>query len=178
MKLSKAVLDNFIDGEMSAFQDVYEVSKSFVYNTIYKMVLSEQDAQDLMHDVYVRVYEKRHQYKKDYSIYTWINRIAINHVLNFIKRKNSFVNKLAEVGFFYEQKSNDEQNDEGEALQLLQKLKPKYRLPIVLKDIQDLSYEEVASLLNIPIGTVRSRLSRGRKQLKERYEREVLNGKQ
>jgi RNA polymerase sigma-70 factor (ECF subfamily) len=179
MNITNKVLNDFLVGDMQAFQQIYEQSKSFVYNTIYKMVLRKQEAEDLMHDVYVKVYEKREMYNKEFSINTWINRIAVNHVLNHLKRQNNFLRKVQDIKFFYEQNFSEETDveEEGKAYSLLKKIKPKYRLPIVLKDIQELSYEEVAKTLNLPIGTVRSRLNRGRRKLRELYEKEVSDEK-
>ncbi len=174
MKLTEKVLSDFFDGDMSAFQQIYEATKSFVYNTIYKMVLKKQEAEDLTQDVYVKVFEKRAMYNKEYSINTWINRIAVNHVINHINRQNNFIKKIQDISFFYKQHSIEETEQEDVALKLLEKIDAKFRMPIVLKDIQELSYEEVAQTMNLPIGTIRSRLSRGRKKLKELYEKEVL----
>jgi len=177
MKLTEQILSDFLVGDMQALQKIYESTKGFVYNTIYKMVLKQQEAEDLTQDVYVKVYEKRQMFNREYSINTWINRIAVNHVINHLKRQNNFVKKIQEISFFYNQKPEEKEEQEGLAVRLLEQVEYKYRLPIVLKDIQELSYEEVAQTMNLPIGTVRSRLNRGRKKLRELYEKEVQNEK-
>lgn len=178
MKITEQVLLDFLASDMQAFQKIYEATKKIVYNTIYKMIPRQQEAEDIMHDVYVKVYEKRALYKKDYSINTWINKVAVNHTINYIKRQNNLFNKLREVNFFYKQHL-DEGHSQGDGLlELLERIDIKFRAPIVLKDIQGFSYEEVAQIMNLPVGTVRSRLNRGRKQLRELYETEVLNGKE
>lgn len=174
MKVTDKVLTHFLAGDMQAFQQIYESTKSFVYNTVYKMVLNKQESEDLMHDVYVKVYEKRSTYNKEYSINTWINRIAVNHVINHLNRQNNFIKKMQDISFFYKQHSVEVKEQDDTALKLLEGLDAKYRIPIVLKDIQELSYEEVAQTMNLPIGTIRSRLNRGRKQLRKLYEQEVL----
>ncbi len=175
MALTKQNLLDFTNGDIQSLQKVYEDTKSFVYNTIYKMVLNKQEAEDLTHDVYVKVYEKRSMYSSEYSINTWINRLAVNHTINHIKRKNNFLSKIQEIRFFNEQSKEEDVEQEAIAVNILGRIHPKYRVPIVLKDIQELSYEEVARIMGLPIGTIRSRLNRGRKILRDIYEKEAKN---
>jgi RNA polymerase sigma-70 factor, ECF subfamily len=177
MKITNKILTDFLAGDMQAYQKIYEETKSFVYNVVYKMVLNKPEAEDLMHDVYVKIYEKRAMYKKDYSINTWINRVAVNHVLNHIKRKKNFLVKMQDISFFYKQQASEENKSEDIALKLLAKVGINHRLPIVLKDIHEMSYEDIAKIMRLPIGTIRSRLNRGRKRLRKLYEKEVCSDK-
>jgi RNA polymerase sigma-70 factor, ECF subfamily len=180
MKLTNNTLDDFVKGDMAAFKDIYEATKDFMYNLIYKMVLNSQEAEDLTHDVYIKIYEKRKMYNKEYSINTWVNKIALNHVLNHLKRKQNIFSKLNNIYYHFQnsQKETDiSETEDNVALNLLSQIDIKYRTPIILKDIQEVSYEEIAKIMVLPIGTIRSRLNRGRAKLKELYIKEVKDEK-
>jgi len=170
-------VEAFRQGSMTEFQKLYEQTSKFVYNVIYKMITDSKEAEDLTHDVYVKIYEKRQSLKHVEYIKAWVYRLAINHTKNSLKRKTWLINNKKEVEMFYKQQRSDQTAEKATEMQLLlAKIAMKYRLPIILKDIEDCSYEEIASMLNVPIGTVRSRLNRGRAQLKALYLKEYNHG--
>ena len=178
MEKSTQFIRLFKEGDHRIFEQVYESTKRLVYNVVYKMTLDIEESNDITHDVYVKVFENKHKYKPIVDLKYWIYRIAVNHTLNVLKKKNRFHKQKASINFFYNKQINSQEKneEEGQLLGLLAKMKPKYKLPIILKDIEELSYLEIASVLNIKVGTVRSRLNRGRKMLLDSYNKEVQNG--
>ena len=178
MEHSEQFIRLFKSGDHKVFEQVYNSTKKVVYNVIYKMVLDVEESNDITHDVYVKVFENKHKYKPIVDLKYWIYRIATNHTINVLKKKNRFHKQKANIELFYNKQLNNHEQDleEGQLLQLLSKINTKYKLPIILKDIEELSYIEIANVLNINIGTVRSRLNRGRKLLLTSYKKEVANG--
>ncbi len=174
--ISSKIVQEFKDGNKTAFSTIYEETKKFIFNVVYKMVLNREEAEDLMHDIYIKIYENRAKFNHVFEIKTWIYRVAVNYVLNHQKRKKWLFLKQFDIAFFYNnQAPMEEANEEGRAMKLLEKLPDKYKMPIILKDIEELSYERIAEVLNIKIGTVRSRLNRGRSKLLALYKRGEKN---
>ncbi|MFC1771090.1 RNA polymerase sigma factor [Candidatus Margulisiibacteriota bacterium] len=175
-KKMELLIDAFVLGDLYAFERIYELTNKFVYNVIFRMVKNEFEAEDLTQDIYIKVYENRASYKKQSDIKTWIYRIAFNNTLNHIKKQNrifSFITELGRGVIFNDdyQEENDE-NDIKLVYEVLKRIKPEFRICIILKDIENKSYEEIALILEINIGTVRSRLNRGRQQFVKLYKRE------
>jgi RNA polymerase sigma-70 factor (ECF subfamily) len=177
-ELKKTLIEDFCRGDMEALQEIYAETKDFVYNVIYRMVYDKEETKDLMQDVYIKIFESRRNYNELSAAFTtWLYRIAFNHALNFVNRKKMITGKQ----LILESKSEKselvtetiaDQEDVASLQRLLLKVRPKYRICVVLCDIERLSYEETARRLGINIGTVRSRLNRGRKELNELYRKE------
>lgn len=171
----------FIDGDLKAYELIYNDTKSFVYSTIFKMVNDKQKAEDLMQDVFIRIFEKRKKFNNQSSIKTWIYRIAINYTLNDIKKNRRFLNKIFKYEFFSYVANDDcedqerlkKEKDIGIINVLLDKINPDYKICLLLKENEKMSYEEIASILGINIGTVRSRINRAKIKLINLYRKEV-----
>lgn len=170
-------LDAFRNGDMKEFEKLYEQTNRMVLNVIYKMVLDRKEAEDLAHDVYVNMYDKRHTLKHNHYMKAWVYRLAVNHTKNHLNRKKWWIINREQIAKFYLQQQTDTSDEGISDIQLiLSRIPMKYRLPIILKDIEALSYEDIAGVLGVPVGTVRSRLNRGRSQLKELYVKEYSHG--
>ncbi len=152
------------------------------YPRIYRMVRamvygSGLDPEDLTQDSFLKVYKKRHLYNGTSSLYTWTYQIARNTVLDALRR-----NKLQRRIFFWSEaetdpdefsanESGDEALDRREQQQVLRqalaKLSEKDRLIITMRDLEGMSYDEIAEIENLASGTVKSRLFTARQRLKE-----------
>ncbi|MFH1709500.1 MAG: RNA polymerase sigma factor [bacterium] len=176
--IEPAIIDRFKEGDMNAFGEIYNKTKDMIYNVIYRFLSNEEDSKDVMHDVFVKVFEKRGSFRGESGIATWIYRVAVNQALNYGKRKSWFpINQDNIKANFYGSENSSDPEEEDKRLVLLKKLmhklKPEFRACIVLKDIENVSYEEMSEILKINIGTVRSRLNRGRAELANLYKNEV-----
>ena len=160
-----------------------------VYNTILKICSNRDDAAELTQDTFVKVLENINSFHGKSSFYTWLFRVAVNHTLNYCKRrfKLSPVSLDADNDRFEENKgklaallANPDGVDPAVVVQqkelsqivvnLIGQLRQEYRVVLVLRDIEQMSYAEVAEALQIEPGTVKSRLSRARKRLRELLE--------
>ena len=147
-----------------------------VYFTCLRMLGNEQDAQDCAQETMLRAFRAFESFRGDASFSTWIIRIAMNCCNDFLRKQKNGVSLegLQEETGYQEVdrgKGPYQQLEDKERMRLLhaaiRQLKEEYRQLIVLRDMQHFSYEEIADMLNLSLGTVKSRLNRARKELCE-----------
>jgi len=173
------LINRFKGGELSAFEDVVRKYQDRVYNLCRYMIQDAHDAQDAAQDVFLKAYRNLKTFKPDASLYTWLYRIAVNTCLDYKKKSRpeqaedeSVIDDLTSTEPSPEQRYQSKEI--GQAIQLaLQKLPESLRAAIVLKEIEDLSYEEIAEVLHTSIGTVKSRVSRAREELRRLLRKKV-----
>ena len=171
-------------GNMAAVNKLILKYQDKVYNLIFRLCGNEADAAELAQDSFVRAIQGLKDFRGQSSFYTWLFRIAVNLTLNFCK-KNARLNFQSldngpgdETGrelkdYLMDGKTADpaelasRKEVNGLLLKALEKLEPQQRTVIVLRDIEQMSYSEIAETLEIEIGTVKSRIARGRKNLRE-----------
>lgn len=161
------------NGDSEAFKEIVIKYESRVAATVIGMLGHTTEAEDVGQETFVRLYRALHRFRGESSIGTYLTRIAINLSLNEIRRRKRLRN------LFFSKNENAIENvpdahdrkDQKETYTLvhlgLQKLPPKFRAVIVLRLIDGYSTEETAKILDLPVGTVLSRLARAQKKLKE-----------
>ena len=172
-------IKRFKGGDLSAFEGLVRTHQDRIYNLCRYMLQDSQDAQDAAQDVFVKAYAGLKAFKPDASLYTWLYRIAVNTCLDY-KRK-SRRERFEDESIAEEQPSTEpsaeriyESKEMGQAIQAaLQKLPEHLRAAIVLKEIEELSYEEIAVVLDTSLGTVKSRISRAREELRRLLQKKV-----
>src|ERR1700688_3105842 len=167
-------------GDLEAYDDLIRRYQERIYATIYHMTSNHDDANDLAQESFIKAYQALKSFKGGSSFYTWLYRIAVNKTINFLKqRKNRTHMSLNDLDFNAEHdpdlvaliSDKTPRRDAGLAeLQeklnaALQKLSEYHRLVVTLHDVQGLSHEEIAKIMDCNIGTVRSRLFYARQQL-------------
>ena len=174
-QISTDTIEAFQNGDMGAFRVIYDETKNMVYSIAQKLVRNDQDIEDIMHDVYLRVYEQRKRYSpKKAKFTTWTYRVALNHAINMTKHKKWFLADI-DIDKLVPQKLEDPDglermiSDENYSSidQALKKIPVKYRICLVMKEIEEIPYQEIADILGISIGTVRSRIYRAKEALKK-----------
>ncbi len=176
---------SFKSGEEKAFEEIVKRYKTKLFNYIYKYISDVERSEEITQEVFIRVYRSRDRYKIKAKFSTFIYRIALNLAFNEVRNRNRrktdphdefddkiFNDKIKEYNT--PEKLYERKEVEIIVNQEISNLSSKYKDVILLCDIEGLSYKEVAKILNISIGTVQSRLSRGRVRLKQRLEN-VLN---
>jgi RNA polymerase sigma-70 factor (ECF subfamily) len=165
-------IERFKKGDLSAFEGVVRSHQDRIYNLCRYMLQNPRDAQDAAQDVFIKAYQGLIDFSPDSSFYTWIYRIAINTCLDYKRRsrRESLRNEPLDDDLPSEAPFPDrlyESRETIEAIQLvLQNLPNKLRAAIVLREVEGLSYVEIAEVLHISLGTVRSRISRAREELR------------
>jgi len=167
-------------GDMGAYDDLVKRYQERVYATVYHMTSNHEDANDLAQEAFIKGFQALKSFKGGSSFYTWVYRIAVNKTINFLKqRKNKAQMSLDDLDFNAEHDPDlvaliSEKTPRREiSLTELQeklniamlKLSEPHRLVVTLHDVQGLSHEEIAKIMNCNIGTVRSRLFYARQQL-------------
>ena len=174
------LIERFQNGDLYAFDLIVKRYKNQLLNFIYRFLGNQEEAEDLVQETFLRVYKNRRAYRKVAKFSTWIYTIAGNLAKTELrKRKRRKIFSISDLG--YEDKDY-EIGDKGfspedrvngliteEIVQReIEDLSPKFREVIILRDIQELSYEEISKIVRIPLGTVKSRVNRGRLKLQER----------
>ncbi|MBF0571862.1 MAG: RNA polymerase sigma factor [Candidatus Omnitrophica bacterium] len=168
--INKDILIRAAQGDIQAFEDVYKASSSFVYNVAFRVVNNREDALEVSQEVFMIIYHKLKNFRFESSFKTWVYRITANSAINFAKknaRKKTvpFEECFGEGAVESEVKAHMDQEHQASLVEnLLGELNADQRACVVLRDIQGLSYEEIAQALNININTVRSRLKRAREK--------------
>ncbi len=173
----KFLVDACRAGESEAFGLLVRRYQDRLYPTILRLTGCADDALDLLQDAFLRAFEKLDRFHGDSSFYTWVYRIAVNLALSNRRRRRLAHRVEAPNGFDSESSDDPSKSDptlpveRAERDRLIQnalsRLQPEQRAVVVLKDLDGLRYEEIADILGIPIGTVRSRLHRARSELRE-----------
>ena len=166
-----ALVHQCIDGDHEAMGRLYERCSGRVYSLMVRIV-GQQDADDAMQLAFIQIFRKLVRFSGGSSLETWIYRVATNEALQFLRRrKRDNVDTLS-----LEPESKVSQSglrlEDAEMLEAgLAKLEPELRAVLTLKEVQELSYCEIAEIMDIPEGTVGSRLNRARRELKDELER-------
>ncbi|MDD4955989.1 MAG: sigma-70 family RNA polymerase sigma factor, partial [Candidatus Omnitrophica bacterium] len=157
-----------------------------VFNLCYKMVGDYYEALDTAQDIFLKVYESLRNFRGEAKFSTYLYRISINFCKNRLK---AIINRRRKIAFSIDdpvntqnglmqrqlasqgptpRESMEENEKEGLIMEALSSLSQEHKEIIILKEIEGLKYEEIAEILNIDLGTVKSRLSRARSALKEK----------
>jgi RNA polymerase sigma-70 factor (ECF subfamily) len=173
-----------------AFEELFERYQKMVYQLSYRMLGDREEAMDLSQEVFLTVYRKMNHFRGESSLKTWIYRIAVNRASNRCRWWNRLRRRgtvsldehlsgersspLAEM-IESQGKTPEEilllQEERAELLHLLLELPLQQRIAVIMRDMEGMSYEEIADATGISLGTVKSRIARGRDELKRR-----LNG--
>jgi RNA polymerase sigma-70 factor (ECF subfamily) len=177
------LVTRFQSGDEHAFRLLMERHSERVRNLIFSIFHSADLVDDLTQDVFLKVYRALGHFRFDAAFSTWLYRIAVNHCRDEMRKR-----KLRRsVSLFTLLDSRDKEvtmktsvkPQENETRELidrgLQRLPDKYRIPVILKDMEGCSYEEMADIMQCELGTVKSRLSRGRNMLRV-YLKPLLEG--
>ena len=172
------IIEKVLSGDKNAFQQFVETYQKLVAHIVFRMVPAVQDREDVCQEVFIKIYRNLSGFKHKSKLSTWVARIARNTALNHLEKKklpayddltpedNSIEDVPSEVETPLAQ---IERADTSEIVRReLAQLPVKYREVLTLYHLDNMSYEEIAEITDLPPGTVKSHLFRGRKYLKDR----------
>jgi len=180
------LIEEILKGKSSIYELLILKYQNQLFATVINIVKDEDLAQDIVQESFLKAYESLNSLRDRNQFYPWIKRIAINESLMKIDRNKRYVDmydESQEEDDYFFNSITDEKNPEKELLdeemrryvrKYVESLPSKLRTVIILREVEDLSYEEIAEILNIPIGTVRSRLFNARQIIKERLIKQGL----
>jgi RNA polymerase sigma factor (sigma-70 family) len=164
-------------GDQNAYSKLLSRYRESVYFTMLKMVKNPDDAEDLTIEAFGKAFNRIHQYSPNFAFSTWLFKIASNNCIDFIRKKRIKVTSMdtgktnQDGEIVYIDASSDTldpqetmmHNQKVKAMrEIVSKLKPRYRELIEKRYFEELSYEEIAEELNLPLGTVKAQLFRAR----------------
>ncbi len=174
------LIEKFKEGNIYAYNELVRRYKDQLVNFAYRFLGDKDDAEDIVQETFLRVYKKKEAYKSVAKFSTWIYTITGNLAKTELRRrKRRKILSLSNIG--YEDKDFDLKDTDSGPEELVDKvindkiiqnaiqaLPEKFKEVIIFRDIQELSYEEISSIVKIPLGTVKSRVNRGRLKLQEK----------
>ena len=162
-------------GDAAAFTEIVRRYQRAVYRVAYGLTRNAADADDLAQETFVRAWRALDRFRPDEPLYPWLSRIAINLSYSLFRRRKrrpeTSIEPLIEAGRQWagpEDPERDvtERERDAKIAESFAELKEDHRAVLVLRVVEGLSYEEIARTLNVPVGTVMSRLSRARSELR------------
>lgn len=167
------------------FDALYEEYGDRILNVAYRMTGGEDVARDLTQDIFIKVYENLDNFNHQSSAYTWIYRIALNHILNYLKKQNRYnwldllEQSISEVlqserpifefwgydGYESPDKKLEREEQENLIWTLIQKLPIKYRVPLILQRYEEMGNKDIADAMDLSLSAVESRIFRAKKKL-------------
>ncbi len=171
----QALIARVQQGDGSAFAEIVRAYKDKIVNYLYQVTSDYQKAVDLSQETFIRVYFKADRYRPIAPLSSWIYAIASNLAKTDHKRRRRMMAvSLEDLPPTVEISTPaGEESDTGLTRNLraaLAALHPRYRIPVVLKDVEGYSQEEIAAIVKSPVGTVKARISRGRAMLRKSLE--------
>lgn len=169
-------------GELAAFEALILSHEKMVYNVALRMMNHSEDAKDLSQEVFLKAYKNIGNFDERSAFSTWLYRITMNTCIDEMRRRKgkqvysleeelesedgAMQRQIADAGDTPEE-SLLRMEEKSEILQALDTLSAEHKSAIILREIRGASYEEIAEIMELPLGTVKSRISRARNQLKE-----------
>ena len=152
------------------FEQVYSENSRYVYSVVLGIMRNKNDAEDIMQEVFIKLFNSYNSFRGDCNIKTYLYRMAVNKAIDLIRYR-----KLTNDKYEYLQYTTNEKNthQQVELDALLSKIPEVFRIPLLLSEISGFRYREIAEILDINIGTVKSRVHRGMKILKKNYYKEM-----
>jgi RNA polymerase sigma-70 factor, ECF subfamily len=189
-ELERSLLRRLRDRNEQAFRELIETQRDRVYNITYRMLGNRAEAEDVAQEVFITVFKTIETFREESKFSTWLYRVTVNHCKNRIKylarrhdrdrdeldEQSSGVNGAA-VGVPSRAAQPDRALESAQTARLLQEaiesLDDDHRVVVVLRDVEDLSIEEICEITELPDGTVKSRLHRARLALRKKLSRHV-----
>lgn len=174
----RTLIAESLRGNSAAFGQLVRRYQDRLYSTVYRIVHSADDAQDVVQEAFLHAFQSLDSFKGDSQFFTWLCRIAMNSAISLRRKKRIVVPIEASSpdGMGIDPADPSESADPGYEMaraeqgrrihRALGQLSNEHRAVLVMKDMEDMKYEEMAELLGVPIGTIRSRLHRARLELR------------
>ena len=175
----QALVNRVLKGDLEAYGALIQETQSSVFNVCYRVLGNRQEAEDLTQEAFIRAYQQFSLFDPNRPFGPWIRTLAANLCYNYLRRA-----QISQVPLEDERDNRHDQGQPGpeKSLEITQENQVLYqalwqlpynqRITLELRHFQDLSYQEMAEALNLPLNTVRSHLYRGRQKLAELLERE------
>ena len=163
-----------------ALEKLVKENESLVYHIAYRMMQNEEEAKDVSQEIFIKVYRNLQKFDEKSAFSTWIYRIAVNTCIDALRKK-----KGKEVVSWEEQTQHQKENvtdttetpeevylqkeKQLQIIDMIQNLSPEHKAVLLMRDMEDMTYGEIAECLSVSLGTVKSRIARAREQFKKEF---------
>jgi len=164
-----------LEGRSAAFGELVTRYQDRLYNSVYRLLGDGEDARDVVQEAFLNAYQSLRSFKGEALFFTWLYRVAVNAAISY-KRKQKTVARFGGAGPA-EPTDPSEASRPEHAMEMaeeekrvhaaLNRLSPEHRVVLIMKDMDGQKYEDMATILQVPIGTIRSRLHRARLELRD-----------
>lgn len=178
-KAESEIIARVLSGDRQAYALLVEAYKGHIFNLAYRMTGSREDADDLTQETFIRVYQNLQQFDQSKKFFTWIYTIGINLIRNHLKKNARDVSHLTVAGSALKNQEQGHERGEGGVCsddrmirleRIIQGLPVDLREAIILKFVQDLTFEEVANVTGNSVSAVKMRIYRGLEKMKQMME--------
>ncbi len=180
----KTLVKKSKEGDRAAFEQLVRQYSKYVYTTAFFMLRDSHDAEDISQEVFVKVYLSVSGFRGLSSFKTWLRKLTVNTCIDKIRLKSKIKNKKVSLDkitedyeVVFEKHAKNLEKDYftsqtvKDVLEIIVDLDENYRIPLILRDLQDYSYREIAKLTGKPIGTVKTNIHRARNMIKDRMKK-------
>jgi RNA polymerase sigma-70 factor (ECF subfamily) len=175
------LIERCLTGDQDAWARIVQMHRRKVFNVAYKFVGRHEEAEDLTQDIFVKIFKALHTFDRRANFQTWLISVSRNLCIDHyraVRKERETINRDVDPADFAPAASDaraDTQLEQRDRVKLLRraldKLAPTLRTAVMLRDIQELTYQEIADRLRLPEGTVKSRINRGRTELARQIQR-------
>lgn len=181
------LIDQCLSGQSDAFGELVTRYEKRLYGTLVHMVGSVHEARDVSQEAFVLAFRKLKSFRQESSFYSWLFRIAYNAAISRHRRRRGATASVDAIRETTGTEPTDDRPESDPAYHLqaserqalvqnaLNELAEEFRTVIVLREMEGLSYEQIAEMVDVPVGTVRSRIHRARSELREKLTRALAN---
>jgi RNA polymerase sigma-70 factor, ECF subfamily len=168
-ELDRMCVERCLRGDAGAFEEILDRYGKPVYNAILRLGAEHEEARDLSQQVFLKVYERLDTYDPSRKFFSWLYRVAINETINYMKAQRAWEPLSDALPYPHANPEEEAEiaDEEHEMQRALMALDIKYRLALIVRHFLDLSYDEAAEVLSVPVKTVKSRLFTARQLLRE-----------
>ena len=182
------LIERAIQGDEAAYKELLENYRGAIFNLLYKMVRNKEETEDLVQEAFIKAFRALPSFNEEYAFSTWLYKIAINNCIDHMRKKRlktysmdkPVQSKDGELDreFPDTSMSPDKQVLHEERTNIIEtaidELPENYKVAIILRHSEEKAYEEIAEILNIPLGTVKARIFRAREMLKKKLKGKLM----
>jgi RNA polymerase sigma-70 factor (ECF subfamily) len=180
-QVTDEIIERCLNGDQAAWEAIVRMYRRKVFNVAYKFVGRHDQAEDLTQDVFLKLYKSLDTFDRRANFQTWLISVSRNLCIDHyraVRKERETINRDVDPSDFAPASPDtrvDTQLEQRDRVKLLRKaldkLAPTLRTAVMLRDIQELTYQEIADRLHLPEGTVKSRINRGRTELARQIQR-------
>ncbi len=164
-----SIIKKVLDGDVEAFAHIVKRHQQTIFNLAFQMTGREEDARDLTQEIFLRAYLNLDKADSHYKFFSWLYRLGMNHTINHLRQRKPYerIEDMEISDRHVRNETADLMEERRNVRKAIRKLKPKYRLLIVMKYYSALSYDQMSSITGIPENRVKSRLFEARLMLRD-----------